>query len=183
MMPLATQQLPLQSRSSHDPFSPLPYPSSPPVPQVASIFYTGKTKISEEEIEQIRDSCDGTIFIHMRRPDWAKVMANHMITFENACATNLATRKNLATHKDYESVEEIDAQARGSWCGCALLAGVETAPPMLPCLVPLLTCSCTSSQRCSLAAAQPVLRRLDQDSRRSLGGRTQVGHRLAGRAL
>ena len=45
--------------------------------QVASIFYTGKTKISDEEIEEICSSCEGTMFIHTRRPEWAKVSSTH----------------------------------------------------------------------------------------------------------
>lgn len=73
--------------------------------QVVSVYYTGKPKLSNREMESIRQRCPN-LFIHQRRPKWTKTMAKHVVTFESS-----------ATGKEYKSIETIPAHHRGSWCG------------------------------------------------------------------
>lgn len=78
--------------------------------QVATVYYTGKEKLTPAQINQIRSSCDGNLFIHQKRPEWDKVLGKHILTFENSAAQG--SHKQLC-----DRVEDLPPQVRGSWCG------------------------------------------------------------------
>jgi hypothetical protein len=73
--------------------------------QVATVYFTGKPKLTEAEVESIESK--GNIFVHQRRPNLVECFSRTIVAFESAARGE----------EDVTDVNDIDAKLRATWCG------------------------------------------------------------------
>ena len=101
--------------------------------QLATVYYTGKRPLTEQEIANITASGRNHVIVYQKRPDLRECFARTLISFESIAAERASmdnqTRaalqerrtsiesKELSREEVDASVKQIDASIRASWCG------------------------------------------------------------------